>query len=134
MLNSLLKIVEDLGAKDYIKFKGFTSNIFEVYSNSFMFILSSDYEGMSNSMLEALATGIPTLCTDCPVGAPKNFIKHNFNGFLCKVNDKNDMIDKITYIIKHKEILNDVSNEERKIISQISIDSVVSIWKEILEE
>ena len=39
------------------------------------FVISSDYEGISNSMIEALAIGIPVVATDCPVGGARMYIK-----------------------------------------------------------
>ena len=47
-----------------------------------MFVLSSDYEGISNSMLEAIALGVPVVATDCPIGGSKAYIEDGVNGFL----------------------------------------------------
>lgn len=46
-----------------------------------MFILSSDYEGLSNSMIEAVSMGMPSICTDCPIGGAKMVIHNGINGF-----------------------------------------------------
>lgn len=52
-----------------------------------MYVLSSDYEGISNSMLEAMALGIPVVATDCPIGGSRMYIKDGVNGFLVPVGD-----------------------------------------------
>ena len=52
-----------------------------------MYVLSSDYEGISNSMLEAMALGLPVIATDCPIGGSRMYIRDGENGFLVPVGD-----------------------------------------------
>ena len=68
---------------------GFSGRVDMDIRESSMFVLSSNYEGVSNSMVEALALGLPVIATDCPVGTlfsnqlpqgyswPENAHKHN---------------------------------------------------------
>ena len=58
-----------------------------------MFVSSSDFEGMSNSMLEAMAIGLPCVCTDCPAGGARAVIKDGENGLLVPVNDTDALRD-----------------------------------------
>ena len=58
----------ELGLGDSVVWHGFSARVKEEIADSRMFVLSSDFEGISNSMLEALAMGIPTISTDCPIG------------------------------------------------------------------
>nr|WP_054637836.1 glycosyltransferase [Thalassobacillus sp. C254] len=53
-------------------------------TNSSLFVISSNYEGISNSMLEALAIGVPVISTDSPIGGAKTYIKNGENGLLTK--------------------------------------------------
>ena len=52
-----------------------------------MFVLPSDYEGISNSMIEALAIGVPVISTDCPVGGSRAYIEDGVSGILTPVGD-----------------------------------------------
>ena len=54
---------------------GQKANVHSYIINASMFVSSSDFEGMSNSMLEAMAIGLPVVCTDCPIGGAKMVIK-----------------------------------------------------------
>lgn len=80
----------DLGNK--IIFRGFSSNVKEEIRDSAMFVLSSNYEGISNSMIEALAMGVPVISTDCPVGGSAAYIQNEVSGILIPVGDKDALV------------------------------------------
>lgn len=70
-----------------VVFQGFSKQVKEEIINSSMFVLSSDYEGISNSMMEALAMGIPVISTDCPIGGARAHIEDGISGILTPVGD-----------------------------------------------
>ena len=75
------QINKDRELKDKVFLAGFDNDVVEKIKNAKMYISTSNYEGISNSMLEALAVGVPTICTDCPAGGAKSVITPNYNGF-----------------------------------------------------
>ena len=77
-----------LGIGDRVVFRGFSSNVQQEIRDSAMFVLSSDYEGISNSMIEALAMGVPVISTDCPVGGSRMYIENGVSGLLTPVGDQ----------------------------------------------
>ena len=58
-----------------ISIKPFNAIIDQAVLDAAMFVLTSDFEGMSNSMLEAMAIGLPCVCTDCDGGGAREIIK-----------------------------------------------------------
>ena len=62
----LKKLANDLGVSDRVMFKGYVNHdsIGEIYRNSDLFVLPSQNEGMSNALLEAMASGLPVIVTD----------------------------------------------------------------------
>ena len=78
----------ELGIGDMVVFRGFSSNVQQEIRDSTMFVLSSDYEGISNSMIEALAMGVPVISTDCPVGGSRMYIEDGGSGLLTPVGDR----------------------------------------------
>ena len=66
--------IQELGLGGSVKLPGFASNLPEEINKAAMYISTSNHEGISNSMLEALGMGIPTIVTDCPVGGSKMFV------------------------------------------------------------
>lgn len=90
--DKLESLIDDLGIKDKVLLAGKTADVLEKINDCAMFVLSSDYEGMPNVLLEAMCMGMPVISTDCPSGGPKTLIKNEKNGILVSVNNKCELI------------------------------------------
>lgn len=66
--DKLEKYAEELGLSDRVLFISFQKNPFKFISKAAVSILTSDFEGFSNIIVESLACGTPVITTDCPVG------------------------------------------------------------------
>ena len=84
-------------ATDFIHMMGRTSDIASVLLSADIYAMSSDYEGLPNSLLEAMTVGVPCVSTDCQTG-PSDLLGASERGYLAKVGDATDMADKINYI------------------------------------
>ena len=71
---NLKKLSLDLGLKGRVIFMGTRDNIREKLRMQAL-VLSSDYEGLPNALMEAMALGIPVVSTDCPCGGTKMLIE-----------------------------------------------------------
>lgn len=76
-----------LGVSDRVHLPGNTSDVKGVLEKANIYVLSSDYEGMPNALMEAMAVGVPAISTDCPCGGPKMLIKPGEEGLLVPCND-----------------------------------------------
>jgi len=65
---TLRKLAADLGIAERVIFAGFHPDPTPFYQTADLFVLSSDYEGFGNVIVEALACGTPVISTDCPSG------------------------------------------------------------------
>lgn len=70
------------GLSGRIKIHGNTPEVGRRLSEAKLFVLSSDYEGMPNAMMEAMASGTPVVATDCPCGGPRMLLNHKDQGIL----------------------------------------------------
>jgi len=75
------------GIRDHVEFRGGLSDerLAELFREASMFVLSSDEEGLGLVVLEAMASGLPVVSTDC--GGPSTAIEHGRSGFLVPVGD-----------------------------------------------
>ncbi|MDG1389552.1 MAG: glycosyltransferase [Halioglobus sp.] len=82
----LRRIVDELGLAGQVIFAGFHSDPTPFYHTADIFVLSSDYEGFGNVIVEALACGTPVVSTDCPSG-PAEILEDGRYGTLVPVGD-----------------------------------------------
>lgn len=129
---ALVRYAEQLGISEAVKFHGFSSEIHKIMAGSAIYVSSSDYEGISNSMLEALAIGIPTICTDCPVGGARMYIRDGENGYLIPVGDADVMADRMLALMEDKKLGESFSKESVKIREELTDDRIFGMWKALL--
>lgn len=82
----------DLGVASQVIFAGFHPDPTPFYQTADLFVLSSDYEGFGNVIVEALACGTPVVSTDCPSGPAEILEKGKF-GRLVPVRDAQALAD-----------------------------------------
>lgn len=82
----LVGLAKALGVESKVYFPGFVSNPFMWMRRASVFVLSSDYEGLSMVLIEAMACGTPVVSTDCPSG-PSEVLEGGKWGRLVAMND-----------------------------------------------
>ena len=96
----------------------------ELINGSSMFVLSSDYEGMPNALLEAMGLGIPCISTNCPTG-PEDIIIDKENGRLVPVGNSEIIADRIIEWIENPELLDEIGcNARRTILNNYSANVI----------
>lgn len=89
--NDLRSQAEKLGILEKVHFEGNVSDLHERIADANMFVLPSDYEGLSNALLEAMMMGIPCVATDC--AGCDEYIRDHENGLLVPVGDRKAMAE-----------------------------------------
>ncbi len=97
-----------------------------------MFVSSSDFEGMSNSMLEAMALGLPCVCTDCPAGGARAVIRNGENGLLVPVGDAEKTNLAMKELAENPALANKLSENSVKIKEEQSVKNIIEKWMEII--
>ena len=99
-----------------------------------MYISSSDYEGMSNSMLEALAMGIPSICTDCPIGGARMVIQNNENGILVPIKNTEKMTEAMLKIVEDEQFAKKLSKNSRKLREYLNVQYIGKQWEGLMKK
>lgn len=86
LLDELQSLARELSVAEDVCFAGFSLNPFSYMSRARVFVLSSDFEGMPNVLIQAMALGTPVISTDCP-GGSADCLKNGEYGTLVPVND-----------------------------------------------
>jgi glycosyltransferase involved in cell wall biosynthesis len=85
-LEKLIAEARELGIADDVDFAGFSRNPMSFMRQADLFVLSSDFEGLSNVLIEAMAVGCPVVSTDAPHG-PREVLQDGRLGRLVPVGD-----------------------------------------------
>lgn len=124
--------IKKLGLQNRVFLPGNTKNLIDKIYDSSLFVLSSDFEGMPNALMEAMALGIPSISTDCPCGGPSELIKNNENGILVPVGDTDGLAFAMDNILSNPEKAKRIGNESFKIRYKYNIDHICKIWYDYL--
>lgn len=89
-INDLTAQVKRLGLTGKVSIPGFVSNPYKFMAKSSLFVISSDWEGLCNVIIEALALGVPVVSTDCPYG-PREILKGGKFGHLVPTGNVEEM-------------------------------------------
>lgn len=125
---NLKRLVEELHLSNKVFFKGFSSNVYEDIKDCSIYVCSSDYEGISNALLEALGLGLPTISTDCPVGGSKMLIDNEINGILVDVGDVNALSTQMERLIENTELAEKLSNNAVSVREKYTVDRIAQMW------
>lgn len=104
-LISLKKLIRDKGSQNNIFFMGRTNQIEIEYLNSDLFLMTSDFEGLPNALMEAMASRLICISTNCKTG-PRDLIDNGVNGFLIEtgnVDELENLIYKVVTLSEEKK-------------------------------
>ncbi len=130
----LEKLIEEYHAHDYVKLMGGSSQLEKDMINGAVAAFSSNYEGLPNAMLEAMALGLPVIATDCPPGGPRMVITPEQNGLLIPVNDDEAMTKAINRLIEDREFAERLGRNAAQIRKIAGADVIFEQWKNYIEE
>lgn len=125
----LMEYIKDNDLEQRVFLMGQTNNVIESIKNARVFVLSSDFEGLPNALLEAMAMGIPSISTDCPCGGPKTVITNMVDGILTPVGDEVEMAKNLYLLNVNNELANTISiSTKKKAISLFCPDVINKEW------
>ena len=99
-----------------------------------MFVLPSKYEGMPNALIESVSIGVPSIASDCPAYGGRSIIQSGRNGFLVKVDDKQDFVNKMRLLADNDKLADNFSAEGRKTREKFDVDNIYKQWLSFVNE
>jgi glycosyltransferase involved in cell wall biosynthesis len=91
-------------------------NVSGIFKKAHIYLSTSLYEGLSNSIMEAMVAGMPIVATD--VGDNRYLIKDGINGFLVPCGNTDLIAEKLEYLVNTDDIRSDFGNNSRSIIEK----------------
>lgn len=128
----LLDYIREKGMDGCIALHPAAPDVHQRVRDAAMFVSSSDYEGLSNSMIEAMAIGLPTICTDCPVGGARMMIEDGVNGLLTPVGDAAALAAAMCRVAEEPELSRKLSENGLLLREKLSVKDIADRWEALI--
>ncbi len=124
--------VIDKGLSQKVKFMGLTTEPMQDIARDGMFIITSDYEGISNSLLEAMAVGLPCVSTDHTPGGARLLIQDGVNGLLAPIADAEKLAGAMCKFAENDDLAKSCGNEAKKVLERFAPSKIIDMWEQYI--
>lgn len=133
LLEDLKMLANHLGVGNRVHFYGNVAGVGEKIKDASLFILSSDYEGMPNALMEAMALGLPVIATDCPCGGPAFLIADGVNGKLVEVGNVEMLTEACNELLADEKKAESFSEQAINIQQRLHPEKIHEMWNEMIQ-
>jgi glycosyltransferase involved in cell wall biosynthesis len=127
----LQKEIDLLGMGDLVILRGIVDHIEFEYKNSMLFVQTSNFEGQSNALVEAMVHGVPVLVVNYT--GLRETISNYINGLILYTNKANILANEMKKLVDDIELRKQMSNEGKKIIGKHDIFQIVNQWQKLID-
>lgn len=124
--------IKSEGLERQVILAGKTEEIVTELNRSTAFVMTSDYEGLSNAMLEALCVGLPIVTTD--VSGAKDLIENGINGYVTPVHDETAFVTALTKLLSDPQLMKVMSLNNRKKADVYRTEKIVELWESLINK
>lgn len=125
---NLKKLAKELGVEDHIHFLGYRHDISEICRCSDLFVFMSHQEGLPVALMEAMACGLPAICSD--IRGNTDLIENNVTGLICK-NDSGELAQKISQLRNENEFRESLAVSALQKIRSFDLTNIVKEMSQI---
>lgn len=111
--------------------KGKVSNVEDYYKNSSLYVMTSRFEGLPMTLLEAKTYKLPIVSFNCLTG-PSEIVKNNVNGLLINPENVEAMSNKLNILLKNENKLKEFSDNSEVDIEKFELKPILEKWDNIL--
>lgn len=124
--------VESKGLTNRVFLPGAKSGIQNYIKDASLFVLSSDYEGIPNALIEAMAIGLPCVSTDCSPGGARELIESEENGLIVECGNPKMLADAVKRMIVEKKEAKRMGTQARLVRSRVDKCKIADSWLGII--
>ena len=130
--NELKQLILELGLNNSVVLHGNVNDVHRQIADAEMFVLSSDYEGLSNALLEAMMMGLPCITTDCAGAAEA--VENGVDGIIIPIRDRNKMTEAMEKLISDASLRKQFSEKAVEHSKQFQVGNVIAQWEQLFIE
>lgn len=124
--------IDSLGLREQVSLPGNMPDVLSRIQSAALFVMSSDFEGMPNALIEAMAIGLPCISTDCPCGGPRELIASGTNGVLVPVGDGEALAAAMAHVLADSARAEEMAREAMSVREKLHVDGIGKQWVDYL--
>lgn len=132
-MDKIINMAREYNILKNVIFAGKVNNIQKVLKKSKLFVLTSDYEGIPNALIEAMAVGLPVVTTDCSPGGAELLVKNKVNGIIVPRGNANEIAEAITFLLSNPVIAEELGERAQEIITSFSPFKIIKEWDDYID-
>jgi len=118
------------GLQGRVLLPGVAGNIGDWYQRADIYVMSSRFEGFGNTLLEALAYGIPSVSFDCPTG-PSDIIRHGVDGFLIPPGNLEELTQTLGHLMGDERLRRCLGVRALDVRERFSVERIAAMWENL---
>lgn len=122
------KLISQYRLEDSVILKGVTNEPIKELSHSKFYVFTSDFEGIPNSLVEAMSIGLPCISTDCSPGGARLLIENRKNGFVVPKGDYKAVADRMCELVDNIDVAEKIGAKAKEITRRFNGDSICDMW------
>lgn len=107
---------------------GVAGNLADWYQSADLYVMTSRYEGFGNTLVEAMAYGLPVVSVDCDTG-PRNIIRHEVDGLLIPQDNHAALVKVLAMMMSDPTLREQYASRAIEIRQRLSMEKVASMWE-----
>ncbi len=127
------KWVKEKELMDCVRFMGVSKAPFDDLKNEGVFVITSDFEGVPNSLLEAMAMGFPVVASDCEPGGARMLIKDHVNGIIIPRGDSQALATALSEYANNPTLMNCCGANAVNVLKRFDADRIYMMWKKTID-
>jgi glycosyltransferase involved in cell wall biosynthesis len=126
----LMLLAESLGIRDRVVFTGHVKNPFPILNEASVFVTAAEYEGFSNSVLEAMFCDVPVITSLCSTDAQEMCDQGAAVGF--EIGDQSRLAEHITAITSDKTLSGELVRRARDYRAPHSLENAIPVYEDLI--
>jgi GalNAc-alpha-(1->4)-GalNAc-alpha-(1->3)-diNAcBac-PP-undecaprenol alpha-1,4-N-acetyl-D-galactosaminyltransferase len=124
-------MARDLGIKDRVLMPGRSKHPFPILRTADLFVLPSRLEGFPMALVEAMACGLPVICTDFPSGA-RDIVRDGIDAIVVPPNDVKALGEALDRLMEDPAERQRLGARAIEVADRFSLGTVMSMWNRLL--
>lgn len=125
--------VEEKGLSEKVRFMGLTTDAVRDIAKDRIFLITSDFEGISNSLLEAMSAGLACVSTDHSPGGARLLIEERENGLLAPVGDAKRLALALCEFADNQALFEKCAENAKQVTERFAPEKIIDMWEQYIE-